>query len=600
MGTYILRAVDLACRICAGQLRPWLAGGAVPVTPDALAPSRHEPRRHGELLACVECGAVQQPTLPPHPELVELYREMADDAYLAEETGRRATARRLLDRIGAFVPSGRLLDIGCGHGLLLDEARRRGYDAVGLELSRAAARHAREVLSLEVREITLEGFEDPGGFDVVVLADVLEHLDDPIAGLERCIALLRQGGVLCVVTPDPSSLPARLAGGRWWGYLPAHTVVLPRRTLAELLRTRGLVISTEVALVRSFSARRWVGGLAERLGPAGAPLLAVAARIPERLSLSLSLGDERVVLAHRTPVRRAARPLVRDRGGPAKVHVVLPAYRAARTIPDVVRGLPADAVDAALLVDDGSPDATEAVALAHGLDVVRHPVNRGYGASQKTGYARALLDGADVVAMVHADNQYDPALVPAMVAPILAGEADMVIGSRLLRHRAVAEGMPRWKWLGNRLLTGIENRVFGAQLSEYHTGYRAFSADLLRSIPYLRNSDEFVFDQQIFAQVIGRGARIVEVPIPTRYFREASSVGVATSVTTTATRSRSRRATASRTRSRTVARRRSARPATRTSWPASTASRASIAPRSPSASASREWLRPLSGRSPWR
>ena len=278
--------MDLACRICSGQLRPWLAGGAVPVTPDALAPSRHEPRRHGELLACVECGAVQQPALPPHPELVELYREMADDAYLAEETGRRATAGRLLDRIGAFVPSGRLLDIGCGHGLLLDEARRRGYDAVGLELSRAAARHAREVLSLEVREITLEGFEDPGGFDVVVLADVLEHLDDPIAGLERCIALLRQGGVLCVVTPDPSSLPARLAGGRWWGYLPAHTVVLPRRTLAELLRTRGLVISTEVALVRSFSARRWVGGLAERLGPAGAPLLAVAARIPERLSLS--------------------------------------------------------------------------------------------------------------------------------------------------------------------------------------------------------------------------------------------------------------------------------------------------------------------------
>jgi hypothetical protein len=132
--------------------------------------------------------------------------------------------------------------------------------------------------------------------------------------------------------------------------------------------------------------------------------------------------------------------------------------------------------------------------------------------------------------MVHADDQYDPALVPEMVAPILAGDADMVIGSRLLRDRAIAGGMPRWKWLGNRFLTGIENRVFGVQLSEYHTGYRAFSAALLRSVPFLRNSDDFVFDQEIFAQVLARGARIVEVPIPTRYFHEASSVDVPTSV----------------------------------------------------------------------
>jgi hypothetical protein len=117
-----------------------------------------------------------------------------------------------------------------------------------------------------------------------------------------------------------------------------------------------------------------------------------------------------------------------------------------------------------------------------------------------------------------------------MVEPILAGEADMVIGSRMLRDRAIAGGMPRWKWLGNRMLTGIENRVFGVQLSEYHTGYRAFSAELLRSVPFLRNSDDFVFDQEIFAQVLARGARIVEVPIPTRYFHEASSVDLPTSV----------------------------------------------------------------------
>ena len=123
--------------------------------------------------------------------------------------------------------------------------------------------------------------------------------------------------------------------------------------------------------------------------------------------------------------------------------------------------IPVDAADRALLVDDASHDATAEVALAHGFDVIRHPANRGYGGSQKTGYARALLDGADVIVMVHADNQYAPGLVPEMVAPILAGEADMVIGSRLLRDRAIAGGMPRWKWLGNRMLTGIENRAFG-------------------------------------------------------------------------------------------------------------------------------------------
>jgi SAM-dependent methyltransferase len=468
--------------------------------------------------------------VPGHDELVGLYRDVADPDYLAEEAGRRATAARLLDLIGPHVPSGRLLDVGCGHGLLLDEARRRGYDTVGLELSRSAASHARERLGLDVREVPLEDFETGEGFDVVFLVDVLEHLDDPLAGIDHCVRLLRPDGVLCVVTPDPSSPTARLAGVRWWGYLPAHTCLLPRKTLRELLGARGLIISTDVPLVRSFTARRWVEGLAERAGPLERGLRALAGRVPEHLSVSLPLGDEHVILAHRTAVRRSPEPLVRPRGGAARVHVILPAYNAARTVPAVAAELPAGAADAALLIDDASADDTTALALAHGFDVLRHPANRGYGGSQKTGYARALLDGADVVVMVHADNQYDPALVPAMVEPILAGEADMVIGSRLLRDRAVAGGMPRWKWLGNRLLTEMENRTFGLRLSEYHTGYRAFSAELLRSVPFLRNADAFVFDQQIFAQVVERGARIVEIPIPTRYFREASSVDFGTSV----------------------------------------------------------------------
>src|SRR3954447_8676117 len=526
-----MATTQTACRVCAGDLSLRVAGtnGHTPLA-DAFAPSRHETGRHGDLLACVECGTVQQPLLPAGDELHELYRDMSDDAYLGEEPGRRATAAHLLDLIGAQVGGGRLLDVGCGHGLLLDEARSRAYETVGLELSRSAARHAREALGLDVHEQPVESFVDLEGFDVVVLADVIEHLDDPVAAVDRCAGLLRPGGVLCVVTPDPSSVTARLAGRRWWGFVPAHACLLPRATLRELLTARGLVVSTDVPLVRTFSARRWVTGLAERLGPLRAPLERAAGRIGDRASLSLSLGDERVVLAHRVDVVAPECPLVRDRGGPAKVHVVLPAYRAVRTIPSVAAEMPVAAADRAVLVDDASPDATTEVALAHGFEVIRHPVNRGYGGSQKTGYARALLDGADVVVMVHADDQYDPALVPDMVRPILDGEADMVIGSRLLDHPPVAGGMPRREWVGNRLLTGIENRVFGVSFSEYHTGYRAFSAELLRSVTFQRNSDDFVFDQEIFAEVLAAGARVVEIPIPTRYFREASSVDLSTSL----------------------------------------------------------------------
>jgi SAM-dependent methyltransferase len=524
-------AIGLACRVCDGDLNLHVSGSGngVPVA-ESFAPSLHVLSAHGDLLACVECGTVQQPQLPAGDELHELYRDMRDDAYLTEEAGRRATAAHLLDLIAEHVTQGRLLDVGCGHGLLLDEARVRGFDVVGLELSRTAARHARETLGLDVREMPLEEFDTWDGFDIVVLADVLEHLDDPVNAVERCARLLKPGGALCVVTPDPSSLTARLAGKRWWGYVPAHACLLPRTTLRELLGEQGLVVTADEPLTRSFSARRWVDGLAERLGPAQQPIERLSQHLPSDASLKLALHDERVVIAQRVDTQRAPEPLLRHRGGDATVTLVLPAYEAERTIENVAHEIPVDAADRTLLVDDASQDDTARKALECGFDVVRHPRNRGYGAGQKTGYARALRDGADVIVMVHADDQYDPALVPEMVEPILAGEADMVIGSRMLRDRAIAGGMPRWKWVGNRMLTEIENRVFRVELSEYHTGYRAFSAELLRSIPFLRNSDDFVFDQEIFAQVLARGARIVEVPIPTRYFHEASSVDFATSV----------------------------------------------------------------------
>jgi 2-polyprenyl-3-methyl-5-hydroxy-6-metoxy-1,4-benzoquinol methylase len=516
--------LDGACRVCRGELELRVPGAVMLGDAEALAPTSHRPGRHGDLFACRECGSVQQLQLPPGERLHDLYRGMSDAAYLEEEAGRRATARRTLDAIGAHVPGGRLLDVGCGHGLLLDEARRRGYDVVGLELSASAVAYARGTLGLDVREEPFERFADAGRFDAIVLADVLEHLEAPGRALDACVELLRPGGVLCVITPDPSSITARLAGRRWWAYLPGHANLLPRRTLLELLAARGLVVSSEVPLVRTLSARYWAAGLAERLGPLGPPLARGAERFGPDSQLSLSLGDERLVLAHRVDVEPAPAPLLRDRAQPHSVWVVLPAYRAAHTISSVVDEMPTSAADHALLVDDSSPDITAEIALERGLDVLRHPVNRGYGANQKTCYVRALLDGADVVVMVHADNQYDPALIPHMVAPILEGAADVVIGSRLLDDRTLAGGMPRWKWLGNRLLTAIENRAFRARFSDYHTGYRAFSAETLRSIAFLRNSDEFVFDQEIFAQLAAHGARVGEIPIPTRYFHGASSV----------------------------------------------------------------------------
>jgi len=295
-------ASGLACRICSGDLTLRIRGRGEPLTAAAFSPSAHTTGGHGDLLECVECGSVQQPVLPAGAELHDLYRDMTDDAYLGEEAGRRATGARLLDLIGRFVPAGRLLDVGCGPGLLLDEARRRGYEPIGLELSHASAIHAREALGLDVRELALEDFADEGGapgFDVVVLADVIEHLDDVPAGLDRCRELLAPGGTLCVVTPDPASRTARLVGERWWGYVPAHTFLLPRATLRRLLTERGLSIAADVSLVRTFSLRYWMAGLGERSGPVGTVSSALQQRLPQSLSLSLSLGDERVVLARK-------------------------------------------------------------------------------------------------------------------------------------------------------------------------------------------------------------------------------------------------------------------------------------------------------------
>ncbi len=210
----------------------------------------------------------------------------------------------------------------------------------------------------------------------------------------------------------------------------------------------------------------------------------------------------------------------------SRVVVVMPAYNAARTLRRTYDEVMAQGVvDEVILVDDASRDET--VAIASALPRVRvhvHPQNRGYGGNQKSCYRLALEAGADIVVMVHPDYQYTPKLLPAMVSMIATGLFPCVIGSRILGGNAVRQGMPRWKYYANRLLTLSENLLLGAKLSEYHTGYRAFSAELLRQLPLEQNSDDFVFDNQMLAQILWLNHKIGEVSCPTAYVPEASSI----------------------------------------------------------------------------
>src|SRR5438445_2996498 len=209
--------------------------------------------------------------------------------------------------------------------------------------------------------------------------------------------------------------------------------------------------------------------------------------------------------------------------------IVLPAYRAAKTLVEVVGDIPQGHADRILLVDDASADATVSVATALSLDVIRHRRNLGYGGNQKTCYQQALAMGADVVVMLHPDGQYDPAIIPNLCGVIESGEADIVLGSRWLGLDPAKAGMPWWKRLGNRFLTASENRVLGLKLSEYHTGYRAYSRRFLEAIPFLENSNDFVFDTQVLIQAATFGFKIGEVPAIGRYHEDASSVSFKTS-----------------------------------------------------------------------
>jgi glycosyltransferase involved in cell wall biosynthesis len=212
-----------------------------------------------------------------------------------------------------------------------------------------------------------------------------------------------------------------------------------------------------------------------------------------------------------------------------RIAVVMPAYNAEKTLEKTVLEL-SDLVDIKILVDDSSKDQTAALSRKLGVQTFVHDANYGYGRNQQTCYREALAAGADIVVMVHPDYQYTPALVPAMAGMVASGVYDMVLGSRILGAGALKGGMPLYKYISNRFLTGFQNLLLGVKLSEYHTGFRAFSRQLLETLPLLENSDDFVFDNQMIAQAVMFGFKIGEISCPTKYFEDASSINFKRSV----------------------------------------------------------------------
>jgi glycosyltransferase involved in cell wall biosynthesis len=214
----------------------------------------------------------------------------------------------------------------------------------------------------------------------------------------------------------------------------------------------------------------------------------------------------------------------------SKVVVVLPAYNAEKTLESTYREIPFDIVDEVILVDDASKDNTVAVAKKLGIMVITHDRNLGYGGNQKTCYATALKQNADIVVMLHPDYQYTPRLISAMAYLLESNEFDVVLGSRILGGKARSGGMPMYKYISNRFLTLVQNILMGAKLSEYHTGYRAFTRKVLESIPLNNNSNDFVFDNEMLSQILYADFRVGEISCPTKYFPEASSINFSRSL----------------------------------------------------------------------
>jgi SAM-dependent methyltransferase len=489
-----------------------------------------------KIVRCMGCGLVYAVPEESADQIHKAYEAMEDADYVAEEKGRRAQGRIILSRISKFKSAGRLLDVGCGPGFLLDEAKHQGWKAQGVDLSVWAKEYCHGHFGIEVFRGDLVPLPFPDrSFDVVVMNDVIEHLADPRSALWEIRRVLKNDGILYLSTPDIESFLSRVLRARWWGINKFHLFYFSKRTLEQLFHEVGFKSLRHASYPRVFSIGYW----AKRLSPYPLfvrwpfVLASRTAGLRERL-LKVVLYDQIDVIARkiqRLDTVREEEVTVSDvQKSKPKVTVVLPAYNAAKTLERTVQDIPKGVVDEMILVDDSSRDETVAIAQRLGLTVFRHPQNRGYGANQKTCYEKAIERGAEIIVMVHPDYQYDPRIIPQLIEPIRRGEADAVFGSRMMKGGALEGGMPLWKHNANILLTAFENVILGTYLTEYHSGFRAYSAEALRKIDYKANADGFVFDTQIIVQLIVNRLRIDEIPIRTRYFEEASSIKLGPSI----------------------------------------------------------------------
>ena len=490
-----------------------------------------------KILRCVTCGLVFVPSGESSEKILKQYKEMVDEGYIEEEQGRRKTARMVLKKLQRYQKKGKsLLDVGCSTGFFLDEAKKKGWQARGVELSRWAAKIAREKFGIEVINSTLKQAKLPANsYDVIVLHDTIEHVLNPREMLIEIRRILKPDGVVYINTPDIQSLASRVLKARWWGINRHHLFYFSRKTLNRLLDAAGFKSIRWGLYARSFTLRYWL----ERAKPYSRTIYNILKFLCyisglEKKFLTINFRDQIEVFAVK---RRALEYLseleassVRGTEKEMKTIVVLPAFNAAKTLKATYDDIPKDLVDEIILVDDASRDNTVELAGELGITVFVHKTNKGYGANQKTCYEKALEHGADIVVMVHPDYQYDPCVVPDMIAPIRKGQADAVFGSRMLKGGALIGGMPLWKHNVNILLSALANVVLRTYLSEYHSGFRAYSAQFLKSIKFKDNSDNFVFDFEIITQAVANYCKIEEIPIRTRYFDEASSIKLFPSV----------------------------------------------------------------------
>ena len=483
------------------------------------------------IVRCSKCSLIYMNPRPERKRVLNNYKDMVDDFYVQEEAGRRASARSILKYLKKLKKSGKILDVGCATGFLLDEARKEGWEVYGVELSTWAVDYARQKLQLpNITQALLKDANYPDNFfDVVVLKDVIEHLTDPKGTFEDIRRILKPTGIMCCNTPDIDSFVSRLLGAKWWGIKQSHLFYFNTPSLNELSEATGFVPVKVRSHARTFTLNYWISNFVSHM-PAFKFLQSWMEKKPSwaQKLISVDLGDQVEIFVRKSRQLKYLHELEKPEGNiqkqAMKVCVVLPAYNAAKTLKRTLADIPKDMVHEIILVDDVSQDNTVEVARELGLKVFVHEKNTGYGGNQKTCYKNALEGGADVVVMLHPDYQYDPTAIPQLIEPILLGRADAVFGSRMMKGGALEGGMPMWKHNANILLTALENVVFGIYLTEYHSGFRAYSAKYLRSVNFEADSDGFVFDTEIIVQGIVKYMRFEEVPIRTRYFDEASSI----------------------------------------------------------------------------